>query len=477
VAEAKTAPAPRGPPIDGGRRHVVPGDVLIVLGAAFATVATTFPSVGAEGWPFKPGRVHAHGELAALVHLARGRWDVGVLRLGLLVVLLVTLVLAAAAARGWRPRRFTLCALATALAAAAVLPPVLVQMALRESTAPWFYTNDSTYQIELAGGVVRDGSSPYGHDYRSSGLERFYSMHGVASRQTQSLPQLQHYPYFPGSAELSAAWTVLPRPWDDYRLLVALATVLLVPATLLFPGPTAFRLAVGVALACNPLAVRLAWFGSADAPCVLAIVAAFGFAARGRSRSAGAALAVAILLKQFALAAILPLLVMIWLDRSRREAGRAAAAGAIVLAIGLAPFLIASPRDLYRDTVVYGTSTYRIVSYGISGVLVRFHLVSRHSQGYPTVPILLLVWLPLAAGATWLQIRCRSLWAAGGSFTASVLVLLTVARVFQESYVIYPLAGVAISALLAGREISVPALTASMGHGAPAPLPSPGQRR
>jgi hypothetical protein len=49
--------------------------------------------------------------------------------------------------------------------------------------------------------------------------------------------------------------------------------------------------------------------------------------------------------------------------------------------------------------------------------------------------------------------------------------------VFQESYVIYPLAGVAISALLAGREISVPALTASMGHGAPAPLPSPGQRR
>ena len=35
----------------------------------------------------------------------------------------------------------------------------------------------------------------------------------------------------------------------------------------------------------------------------------------------------------------------------------------------------------------------------------------------------------------------------------------------------------AFSALLAGREISVPALTASMGHGAPAPLPSPGQRR
>jgi hypothetical protein len=38
-----------------------------------------------------------------------------------------------------------------------------------------------------------------------------------------------------------------------------------------------------------------------------------------------------------------------------------------------------------------------------------------------------------------------------------VLVLLTVARVFQESYVIYPLAGVAVSALLAGRELWVPA--------------------
>ena len=64
-----------------------------------------------------------------------------------------------------------------------VAPAVLLQVGLRDATAPWFHTNDSTYQIELAGELVLDGKTPYGHDYADSGLERFYSRNGSPPAQ------------------------------------------------------------------------------------------------------------------------------------------------------------------------------------------------------------------------------------------------------------------------------------------------------
>src|SRR3712207_8108575 len=42
----------------------------------------------------------------------------------------------------------------------------------RSASEPWYFTNDSTYQIELAGELVLDGDNPYGHDYRDTDLER-----------------------------------------------------------------------------------------------------------------------------------------------------------------------------------------------------------------------------------------------------------------------------------------------------------------
>ena len=449
VAPEDVLPSRERPRVAGTPRAPSGADLLIVLGSLFTIVASGFAALGGDPWNFRPHHVHATGPLAPLVRLARHRWDVGVLRAAALVVLLAVVALAVAAVGGWRPRPATLCAVTIVLCAAIVVPPVLLQVGLRQSTEPWFYTNDSTYQIELAGNVVRNGNTPYGHDYRDSGLQRFYSMDGTERARFRGLSQLRHYPYFPASAVASAAWTSLPRPWSDYRLFVALATLGLIPAALVFPGPLGGRLAIGAALACNPLTLRLAWFGAGDAPCVLGIVLAFGLAARGRLRSAGAALALAILFKQFALAAVPALLVMIAVSHSRRDALRAAGTGAAVLAAGLAPFLVASPSDLYRDTIVYGTSTYRVVSYGLSGVLVRLHLMSRTTGHYPMAALLLAVWLPATALTAWLQARSRDAWVAGGCFTASVLVLIAISRVFQESYVIYPLTGVAVSALLA----------------------------
>jgi len=43
-----------------------------------------------------------------------------------------------------------------------VVPAVTLQAALRDSTEQWFFTNDSNYQIELAGERLLDGENPYG---------------------------------------------------------------------------------------------------------------------------------------------------------------------------------------------------------------------------------------------------------------------------------------------------------------------------
>ena len=102
----------------------------------------------------------------------------------------------------------------------------------------------------------------------------------------------------------AAAWRVLPAPFDDYRLLVLLATLALLPAALLFRGPLEWRLALGTALVANPLAIKAVWFGTADAPSVLCLVLAFALAVRSRWVWAAVLLALAVLLKQFALVAL-----------------------------------------------------------------------------------------------------------------------------------------------------------------------------
>ena len=209
-----------------------------------------------------------------------------------------------------------------------LVPSVLLQLGLRQSSAPWFFTNDSTYQIELAGDLLLDGENPYGHDYGYSGLERFYSFDGTTSEATRTEQvALRHLAYFPGTP-LSPPLARAPGSFDDYRLLVLLATLGMGAAALAFRAPAAVGLAAGAALAANPLAVHGVWFGVADAPSLLFLLLAFALASRSRAVGAGACLAIAILLKQFALVA-LPFLVVLLLVAGASPRGPLGAGAAI----------------------------------------------------------------------------------------------------------------------------------------------------
>ena len=425
-----------------------------VLGVLGALVALNVPGLGSDPWPFRTPPISGHGLLGPLVRAADGRWDLGVVRTP---AVLAGVLVAVVAAAGWRAqswRAWVLVATCTAVIVLVAVPATLLQVGLRDGSAPWFHTNDSTYQIELAGQLVRHGHTPYGHDYEGSGLERFYSRDGsVPPPSAHPQVALRHFAYFPGTALTAAAWSFVPSPFDDYRVLVLLATIGCFFAVLLFDAPLPWRLVVGSAIAASPLLVRGAWFGTADATGILALLLAFALLTRSRYVWAAVALAAAILLKQFALVA-LPFFVVMLLARSlpRPTLTRAAGAFAAVLVAGFLPFVIADAGALWEDTISYGTGTYRILGYGLSALLLNAGVIDDRYSAYPFALLVLLVWLPVTAWLIWAVRRSGRDWEAAAGFAVSIFTLLFIARVFQTSYLVWPLTGIAVAFLLAQRE-------------------------
>ena len=172
----------------------------------------------------------------------------------------------------------------------------------------------------------------------------------------------------------------------------------------------------------------------------------------GRERYVGAAalLGAAVLLKQFALVALPFLAAAAIVARvPRATLARAAAVFAGIVAAGALPFLVADPRALWDDTVAYGAGTYRIVGYGLASILVRAGAIEDRFDPYPFLPIVALVWLPLTAWLVRAQLRSPALWTGAAGFAISIFVLIFLGRVFQTSYLVWPLTGIALAALLA----------------------------
>ena len=419
-----------------------------LVGVLLVLVAIALPELGSDPWRFRPPEVDPQGPLAPLVRAAGEEWDLGIARAAAFVAALLcgaTAVFLLARRPAVLPRWAGI-ALVLTVGVLLAAPSTLLQLGLRDSTAPWFFTNDSTYQVELGGELVLDLDNPYGHDYRESGLERFYTRDGsVSERVREREVALEHFAYFPGAVLSAAAWRVLPEPFDDYRLLVLLATLALLPAALLFRGPLGWRLVLGAVLVCNPIAVRSAWFGQNDAPSLLLLVLAFALVTRRRFAWAAAALAGAILLKQFAVVALPFLAVMV----PREEWKRAGTAFGGVLAAGVLPFLAADPVAFYEDTVKYGAGTYKIVGYGLSAILVRLGIIDDRDGTYPFALIALLTWLPLTVWLLLAQRRAQELWVGAAAFAVSILWLMFIGRTFNNYYLLWPMTGALVAALMA----------------------------
>ncbi len=421
-----------------------------ILGTLGLLVAIVIPELGSDPWPFHLA-VHPHGVLAPLVRAVGRKWDHGFIRTpGVLAGLLVSLV----AGFGWQRRVWRadlLGALALLVVLALLVPALLLQVGLRRATAPWAYDNDSTYQIEIAGDLVRHGHDPYGRNYTGTGLEKWYPAAGFPAGRKQVA--LHHLAYFPGTPLTAAVWRVLPAPLDDYRFFVLLCTVGLFFAALAFRAPLTLRIALGAVAAANPLAVRAVWFGTADAPALLCLVLAFALLSRRRLVRAALLLGLAVLLKQFALVAVPFFALMLLTLRPSRPVVRNAVVALLVpLVAGIVPFLVADPGALWRDTVAYGSSTYRIIGYGLSSLFLKAHLTHSRYGSYPFVWLLVFAWLPLTLWLLWNQRRLGRLWIGSAGFAVSMFSLLFISRVFQTSYLVWPLIGIVTAVLLANAD-------------------------
>src|SRR4051794_28415703 len=149
-----------------------------VLGVLTLMLAVNLPELGSDPWPFRPGPIDAQGPLGPLVRAAGRHWDLGISRAATLLAML--LVAGAGVLVGRRrgvPRRAAV-ALGVVVGLMLLLPSTLLQRGLRDSPKPWFFTNASTYQIDLSGDLLLHGRNPSGHDSSASGLERFSPFDG-----------------------------------------------------------------------------------------------------------------------------------------------------------------------------------------------------------------------------------------------------------------------------------------------------------
>ena len=142
--------------------------------------------------------------------------------------------------------------------------------------------------------------------------------------------------------------------------------------------------------------------------------------------------------------------------RERVEA-RGPRASRGVLAVGILPFLIADPVAFYDDTVKYGAGTYKIVGYGLSAILVRLGILDDRDGSYPFALLALLTWVPLTVWLLLVQRRAQELWVGRRGFAISILWLMFIGRTFNNYYLVWPMTGAIVAALLALGSLRAPA--------------------
>jgi hypothetical protein len=133
----------------------------------------------------------------------------------------------------------------------------------------------------------------------------------------------------------------------------------------------------------------------------------------------------------------------------RHELRRAALVFGGVCLAAVLPFAVADPGAFYDDTVKYGAGTYRIVGYGLSGILIRLGLLEDRDGSYPFTLFAVLTWLPLTVWLLLVQRRAAELWVGALGFAVSILWLMFIGRTFNNYYLVWPMTGAAIALLLA----------------------------
>jgi hypothetical protein len=80
---------------------------------------------------------------------------------------------------------------------------------------------------------------------------------------------------------------------------------------------------------------------------------------------------------------------------------------------------------------------------------VRLGILEDRDGSYPFALIALLTWVPLTVWLLLAQRRAQELWVAAAAFAVSILWLMFIGRTFNNYYLLWPMTGALVAALLA----------------------------
>ena len=366
----------------GARRHGVSGRLerarpRACSASSAASCMVVVPELGSQPWPFAPdARRAARACSGPLVRAADREWDLGVPRSAALL-----------AACSW-PRRPLAAWRSGRLAAAGSRSRSrrsssrcsscrrrCLQVGLRDATEPWQFTNDSTYQIELAGDLDPRRREPVRPRLRRHRPRALLPGGRLRAATADAQVALSHFAYFPGTPLTAAAWRAAAARRSTTTASSCCSRRSAPPASCCsLPGAARLaarrrrgrrrkpaRRARRVVRDGRHAEPRCSSCSRSRSSCAVALPCA-----AGRARRRGAAQAV----------------------RARRDAvprrccsctrgaarRRSGAAGVLrrrarrrLRCRSSSP----TPGALWDDTIAYGTGTYRIIGYGLAGLLRR----------------------------------------------------------------------------------------------------------
>jgi hypothetical protein len=80
--------------------------------------------------------------------------------------------------------------------------------------------------------------------------------------------------------------------------------------------------------------------------------------------------------------------------------------------------------------------------------MIRLGILDDRDGSYPFALIALLTWVPLTVWLLFLQRRTTELWIGAVAFAVSILWLMFIGRTFNNYYLVWPMTGALIAALL-----------------------------
>ncbi len=340
------------------------------------------------------------------------------------------------------------------------LAPLLMNILVRQQSAPYLHAHDGMLQTEAAVQFVLAGKNPYVETYYQTPMALApFDVKGISVN-----PALEHFAYLPLTFLLPLPLQALMDGSFDLRFVHLIFFVLmLLVATRLTQSPQK-RLLLVMALGLNPLFVGPLIEGRNDVMVLSWLIFTWALLQRGKITSSAITLALACGTKHPA-AVFVPFYFVylsqqgIWRERVTRVQKPFLIWGGLTALI-IAPWFLMNPGAFVDDTVNYlnGTSA---VSYPISGfsfgmLLVSLGLLPSTMTPFPFGVVQIAIGLPVAYGLLRRQWRRPQLPEAVAGFAILLFISQFFSRIFNDNYLGLIIALMAVAALMDVETTRVP---------------------